>query len=129
MRARYTAFVIGDVDFILNSHHPKTRDEVNREGIEEWSRKSEWLGLTILGTEAGGEKDSQGIVDFSARYKAEGKEQDHRERSLFEREKGRWMFVDAAALPAEPLRRSEPKVGRNDPCPCGSGKKHKKCCG
>jgi preprotein translocase subunit SecA len=30
---------------------------------------------------------------------------------------------------AEPLRRSEPKVGRNDPCPCGSGKKYKHCHG
>ncbi|MEW6623620.1 MAG: SEC-C metal-binding domain-containing protein [Bacillota bacterium] len=29
----------------------------------------------------------------------------------------------------QPYRRSEPKVGRNDPCPCGSGKKYKKCCG
>lgn len=29
----------------------------------------------------------------------------------------------------EPYRRVEPKVGRNDPCPCGSGRKHKKCCG
>jgi len=29
----------------------------------------------------------------------------------------------------EPVRREEPKVGRNDPCPCGSGKKYKKCCG
>jgi hypothetical protein len=27
-----------------------------------------------------------------------------------------------------PFRREEPKVGRNDPCPCGSGKKYKKCC-
>jgi preprotein translocase subunit SecA len=27
-----------------------------------------------------------------------------------------------------PFRRESPKVGRNDPCPCGSGKKHKKCC-
>ena len=27
------------------------------------------------------------------------------------------------------VRRDEPKVGRNDPCPCGSGKKYKKCCG
>ena len=26
------------------------------------------------------------------------------------------------------LRRDTPKVGRNDPCPCGSGKKFKKCC-
>jgi uncharacterized protein YecA (UPF0149 family) len=30
---------------------------------------------------------------------------------------------------AEPYRRAEPKVGRNDPCPCGSGKKFKKCHG
>jgi uncharacterized protein YecA (UPF0149 family) len=28
----------------------------------------------------------------------------------------------------ETVRREEPKVGRNDPCPCGSGKKYKKCC-
>uniref|UniRef100_I2Q460 Protein translocase subunit SecA n=1 Tax=Desulfovibrio sp. U5L TaxID=596152 RepID=I2Q460_9BACT len=40
----------------------------------------------------------------------------------------------SAAEPAEegkpePKRRNEPKVGRNDPCPCGSGKKYKKCCG
>jgi uncharacterized protein YecA (UPF0149 family) len=29
----------------------------------------------------------------------------------------------------ETIRRAVPKVGRNDPCPCGSGKKYKKCCG
>jgi len=29
----------------------------------------------------------------------------------------------------EPFRRAEPKVGRNELCPCGSGKKFKKCCG
>lgn len=33
---------------------------------------------------------------------------------------------DAAPVPA---RRAEPKIGRNDPCPCGSGEKYKKCCG
>jgi preprotein translocase subunit SecA len=31
--------------------------------------------------------------------------------------------------PAAPVRRDAPKVGRNDPCPCGSGRKYKKCCG
>ena len=30
--------------------------------------------------------------------------------------------------PAEPVKRAFPKVGRNDPCPCESGKKFKKCC-
>jgi len=29
----------------------------------------------------------------------------------------------------EPYRRETPRVGRNEPCPCGSGKKYKKCCG
>ena len=39
--------------------------------------------------------------------------------------------VKAAArkiLGQKPMRREEPKVGRNEPCPCGSGKKFKKCC-
>ncbi len=32
-----------------------------------------------------------------------------------------------ASMPKQPYRREEPRVGRNDPCPCGSGKKYKKC--
>jgi uncharacterized protein YchJ len=32
-------------------------------------------------------------------------------------------------LKRQPVYRTEPKVGRNDPCPCGSGKKYKKCHG
>ena len=35
----------------------------------------------------------------------------------------------AEAPPPPPVRREGKKVGRNDPCPCGSGKKYKKCCG
>ena len=35
----------------------------------------------------------------------------------------------AAPGEAKPVRRDQPKVGRNDPCPCGSGKKYKKCHG
>ncbi|MFH1621737.1 MAG: preprotein translocase subunit SecA [Candidatus Omnitrophota bacterium] len=31
--------------------------------------------------------------------------------------------------PLPTIKRDQPKVGRNDPCPCGSGKKYKKCCG
>ncbi len=37
--------------------------------------------------------------------------------------------LDNALRQAEPVRREAPKVGRNAPCPCGSGKKYKKCCG
>lgn len=35
----------------------------------------------------------------------------------------------ASQMPNTPVRRAMPKVGRNDPCPCGSGKKFKQCCG
>lgn len=35
---------------------------------------------------------------------------------------------DSVAAAQEPIRRGGPHVGRNDPCPCGSGKKYKKCC-
>jgi preprotein translocase subunit SecA len=39
------------------------------------------------------------------------------------------MMAPAGMPRGEPVHRDAPKVGRNDPCPCGSGKKHKKCCG
>jgi hypothetical protein len=52
--------------------------------------------------------------------------------ACFREEKKTWRRAkpDDAWLPvASPVRRTEPKPGRNDPCPCGSGKKYKKCCG
>lgn len=39
------------------------------------------------------------------------------------------LATPGAWRPRHPVRPAVPKVGRNDPCPCGSGKKHKKCCG
>ncbi|OFZ81670.1 MAG: hypothetical protein A3K03_13685 [Bdellovibrionales bacterium RIFOXYD1_FULL_44_7] len=128
MRARYSAFVLNRVDFILDTHHSKTRNEVKREEIEEWSKRSEWLGLSILNTENGRQKDEQGVVSFHARYKTDGKVNEHREHALFERENGKWRFLDAQAMKTDPIVRNEPKLSRNDPCPCGSGKKYKKCC-
>lgn len=44
-----------------------------------------------------------------------------------------FLETDKAAKPNEvarpPAKRVSPKIGRNEPCPCGSGKKYKKCCG
>jgi SEC-C motif-containing protein len=135
LRSRYTAFTRGDVDYILQTHHSKTRSEVKREEIEEWSKSSEWLGLKIVQKEAGEAKDETGTIVFCAAYrtadpdkKAPGKLEEHWEQSLFEKENGEWRFLDARGVQVGPYRREAPKVGRNDPCPCGSGKKHKKCC-
>lgn len=66
---------------------------------------------------------------FCAQYKADGKTHDHWEQSFFEKEGGEWRFLDAKGVQVGTYRRQSPKVGRNDPCPCGSGQKFKKCCG
>ena len=128
LQARYTAFTKGEVNFILTSHHSKTRKDVKEEEIADWSKNSEWLGLKIVQEEGGKEGDQTGTLVFSAHYRADGKTHDHWEKSFFEKENGEWRFLDAQGIQVGPIRRSEPKLGRNDPCLCGSGKKYKKCC-
>lgn len=128
LRSRYTAFTRGDIDYILTSHHSKTRDQVKREEVQDWANSSKWLGLKILQGKDGQKDDNEGVIAFHARFESEGKEQDHYEYAQFEKENGEWKFLDAQGLKPGTFKRSEPKVGRNDPCHCGSGKKYKKCC-
>jgi SEC-C motif-containing protein len=129
LRARYTAFTLAEVDYVLSTHHSRTRHEVKREEIEEWAKGSEWIGLKIVQSEAGKESDNQGTILFCAQYRADDKDQDHWEQSYFEKENGEWRFLDAKGVKAGPIRRDSPKIGRNDPCHCGSGQKYKKCHG
>jgi SEC-C motif-containing protein len=128
LRARYAAFTQGEVDYILKTHHSKTASEVKREEIEDWSKNSKWIGLQVVQKEAGEAKDEQGTIVFCAMYEADGKKNEHWEQSFFEKEGGEWRFLDARGIQTGTYRRPEPKVGRNDPCACGSGKKSKKCC-
>lgn len=129
MRARYSAYVMEQVQFVLDTTHPSQRDQYTENGIRRWSRNSEWIGLTILGTEAGTPEDDNGTVEFVAEYFAKGRRQRHHEIAEFRREEGIWYFYDGQAPTPETVVRTQPKVGRNDPCPCGSGRKYKKCCG
>ncbi len=129
MRARYTAYATHNIDFIFKSHHPSSVSSVDRESTEAWSNNAEWLGLEVNKTELGGPSDEAGFVEFVARYKFQGATIPHRERAQFEKLEGKWFFVDGKELAAQPVVREGPRVGRNDPCPCKSGKKHKKCCG
>ncbi len=128
MRARYAAYALGQIDFILNTQHPEKRDDTDREGTERWSRESEWLGFEVLKTERGGPEDDEGVVEFCARYKLKGVTITHRERSQFRKHQGAWYFWEGEQIAGPPVRK-DAVTGRNDPCPCGSGKKYKKCCG
>jgi len=53
----------------------------------------------------------------------------HHEVASFRKEDGEWFFVDGVEVKPRPFKRLEPKVGPNEPCTCGSGKKYKKCHG
>jgi SEC-C motif domain protein len=122
MRARYSAYATGAIDFIGKSNHSRTREQFDPVSAGRWSRESRWLGLNILGSDSA--SPDRGHVNFEARYEdRDGAAVIHRERSLFEREDGEWRFVSGGAIPAV-----SQKIGRNEPCPCGSGKKSKKCC-
>jgi SEC-C motif domain protein len=127
MRSRYTAYVRGAVDYLIETHDPSTRGSTDRAAIADGSRQTEWLGLEIVDTVRGGEADDDGVVEFIARGRTRGAPFAHRERSRFQRREGRWYYVDGTQ-PREPARAAA-AVGRNDPCPCGSGRKYKRCHG
>ena len=129
MRSRYTAFATGTVDYIIATHDPDRRGDVDEQGAADWSKNSEWLGFELISTENGGPNDDAGVVEFVAKYKIKGVTLTHRERSIFRKHNGRWVFVDGQMVNGPPVKRSEPRVGRNEPCPCGSGKKYKRCHG
>ena len=88
----------------------------------------DWRGLEIMKLVAGGPNAQTGEVEFLARFKRQGQIGVHHERATFRRDDGRWVYVDGELNPKAPPRRVV-QGGRNDPCPCGSGKKYKKCCG
>ena len=89
MRSRYSAFAIGDVDYLLATWHPNTRP-----GSLALEPDRRWYRLDILRTERGGPFDADGIVEFRAYHRsADGKGSQH-EVSTFVREDGRWLYVD-----------------------------------
>lgn len=118
MRSRYSAYVMQDADYLLATWHPGARHEALKADISASFAHTQWLGLTVF-EEAAGKDSSEGYVSFVARFQDRGHESAIIKRSRFLKESGRWYYVDG----------TRPQLGRNDPCPCGSGKKFKKCCG
>ncbi len=134
MRARYSAYVTRNIDFIMASTLPASRSDSDETAMRAWAEQAEWESLEIVDTRQGQETDSRGEVEFIARYRLQGVAQQHHERSAFIKHEGIWFFQDGQVLASGPTEKPTPvinsnKIGRNDPCPCGSGQKFKKCCG
>ncbi len=120
MRSRYSAYVMKDADYLVETWHPDCQPTRWRTSLQEGFANTEWLGLNVIAQQEGKNSD-EGYVEFAARFQEAGAEDTHlvHERSRFLRMNERWYYIDGV----------KPQTGRNDACPCGSGKKYKKCCG
>ncbi|WP_409529672.1 YchJ family protein [Superficieibacter sp.] len=118
MRSRYSAFVMKDADYLIATWHPSCQPAAFRQDIERGFANTHWHGLTVFLAEKGASPE-EGFVSFVAKFSENDQPGAIIERSRFLKEAGRWYYIDG----------TRPQFGRNDPCPCGSGKKFKKCCG
>ncbi|MBA2777563.1 YchJ family protein [Billgrantia kenyensis] len=115
MRSRFSAFALGLDDYLRDTWHPSTRPATL--GLVDETR---WLRLEVLDQGSAGE---HGHVHFRATFREGRRWGVLAENSRFVYEAGRWFYVDGEPT----MERLKP--GRNDPCPCGSGRKFKSCCG
>ncbi|MDA7817596.1 YchJ family metal-binding protein [Sulfurimonas sp.] len=113
MRSRYDAYVRGDGLYLVNSAIKDSRYSDDIELIQEFSQNVEWLKLDVLDT-------YENFVEFKAYYREGEIIKVLHEKSRFVQEDGEWLYADGELYNS--------KVERNEACPCGSGKKYKKCC-
>jgi SEC-C motif domain protein len=125
MCARFTAHVANANEFLHYSYLPSSKHPY----VEESDiAPLPWTRLVIHAHEPD-VKPNVSNVEFTAFFKADnGAEGTLQEKSEFHRINGDWIFARTLRQGPAPVK-SAPKVGRNDPCPCGSGKKFKQCCG
>jgi SEC-C motif-containing protein len=124
MRSRYTAFELRDGGYLRDTWDPgKCPKQLD---FEQDTRT--WSSLEIVATVGGTESDERGVVEFKAKYELGDDTYLLHEASRFHRIDGRWVYLDGT-LGFHGKFAHKGEIVRNAPCPCGSGKKYKKCCG
>jgi SEC-C motif-containing protein len=108
MISRYEAFVRRDWEYLAETSTSQSVEELAM------MPELEWLKLDVLDA-------YENIVEFKAYYRQNGVLGVLHEKSYFVEENGNWKYKDGELF--------NTKIERYEPCPCGSGKKFKKCCG
>lgn len=117
MRARYSAFTLLKDAFLLSTWMRDTRpDELTCDP------HIVWLSLKILDTGYSDRAKKSGFVLFRATFIEAGQKCILEESSRFISISNRWYYLDG-----DPRLDSKP-ISSNEPCPCGSGRKFKRCC-
>lgn len=115
MRSRYSAYCLGDVNYLQATTHDHTWTDEELKFIQDWADNSFWQHLDVVYYD-------EEVVEFKAYYVFEGKQHMHHEKSAFKKVSDMWKYVDGEIY--------EDKVEflRNVTCICGSGQKYKRCC-
>ncbi len=93
MRSRYSAYVTGNIKYILDTHHPSTRPtSKEKKSILKWTLSVNWLGLTVHSTKLGQINDNTGYVSFTALFMENGQIDKIQENSHFVKEENLWFY-------------------------------------
>ena len=133
MRARYAAFVLQHVEYIVATTAPFQQPLLDTQAISDWAQQTDWAGLEVINHLAKlGKRHAQ--VEFKAYFHLPDSsvldlalldsKGVHHELSTFvnipTHGTSRWYFLDPTVVMS---------VTQKQPCPCGSGEKYKRCCG
>lgn len=119
MRARYTAYVQGNIDFLRITTLPIQQAALDILQMTRWSQQTEWRGLQVISHQLATHSQRHAWVIFTVSCREDGQSYTHHERSAFVRDAESWRFIDpTVSLKAE----------RNQACVCGSMQKFKRCC-
>ena len=119
MKSRYTAYTLGNIDYIQNTMQGLPLKNFSMKDVKEWALSVKWLNLIILKVD-----DSNNQVEFIARYIEKKRIHQLHEISQFEFDGKNWFYTDGKIIPTQSL-----PIPLNSPCFCGSQKKYKNCHG
>ncbi len=124
MRSRFSAHVARDFAHLHRTYLPTSKEPYVPDGE---AGGTDWTRL-VIHSHTLGPKDGFAYVDFTAYFKEGDAERALLEKAEFQLIDGTWFYTRPVRQGPAPIKAGQAKVGRNDPCPCGSGKKHKQCC-
>lgn len=122
MRSRFTAYVLKNYQYILNTYAPSERSNLSVESLINSAQDTHWLSLQVLAHHPH-KKTAQ--VEFKAYYQVNNDYYLMHEISDFVFEMDKWLYTNGV------MQKNSGKIipQRNTQCLCNSGKKFKKCCG
>ena len=120
MRSRYSAYYYALGQYIHDTHHSDYRGNTTPDEFSDSAKATNWCRLEVINSS---QQESSGTVEFKASFIDKDKLHTFHEVSKFVLEGGLWLYTDGDFKPKTTI-----KINRNEPCPCGSGLKSKRCC-